>query len=100
MVRLPGLWCFSLSSAPTVGNPCRPLQPEIVSHVAYATGRRGRAVIPILAGIDGTPVLSRAQAIETLARQTAQTILWHACLDGLREAGRTVLLELGPGADL
>jgi len=55
---------------------------------------------PVLAGIDGTPVLSRARAIETLARQTAQTILWHACLDGLREAGCTVLLELGPGADL
>jgi [acyl-carrier-protein] S-malonyltransferase len=55
---------------------------------------------PVLAGIDGTPVLSRARAIETLARQTAQTILWHACLEGLREAGCTVLLELGPGADL
>src|SRR5215213_5839864 len=30
MVRLPGLWHLSLSSAPTVGNPWRPLQPEIV----------------------------------------------------------------------
>ena len=55
---------------------------------------------PVLAGIDGTPVLSRTRAIETLANQTTQTILWHACLEGLREAGCTVLLELGPGADL
>jgi [acyl-carrier-protein] S-malonyltransferase len=55
---------------------------------------------PVLAGIDGTPVLSRTRAVETLASQTAQTILWHACLEGLREAGCTVLLELGPGADL
>ena len=55
---------------------------------------------PVLAGIDGTPVLSRTRAIETLANQTAQTIVWHACLEGLREAGCTVLLELGPGADL
>jgi [acyl-carrier-protein] S-malonyltransferase len=55
---------------------------------------------PVLAGIDGTPVLSRTRAVETLAKQTAQTILWHACLEGLREAGCTVLLELGPGADL
>src|SRR3954451_24631752 len=31
MVRLRDSWCFSLSSAPTVGNPCRPLQPETVS---------------------------------------------------------------------
>src|SRR3954468_23007249 len=32
MVRLRVSWPFSLSSAPTVGNPCRPLQPESVSH--------------------------------------------------------------------
>src|SRR5215210_3358071 len=31
MVRLRDSWRFSLSSAPTVGNPCRPLQPETVS---------------------------------------------------------------------
>src|SRR3954468_11800810 len=30
MVRLRVSWPFSLSSAPTVGNPCRPLQPESV----------------------------------------------------------------------
>src|SRR4051794_4931468 len=31
MVRLRVSWPFSLSSAPAVGNPCRPLQPESVS---------------------------------------------------------------------
>src|SRR5215212_4229689 len=31
MVRLRDSWPFSLSSAPTVGNPCRPLQSESVS---------------------------------------------------------------------
>src|SRR3954447_6888797 len=31
MVRLRDSWPFSLSSAPTVGNPCRPLQPESAS---------------------------------------------------------------------
>src|SRR4051812_32960824 len=30
MVRLRDSWPFNLSSAPTVGNPCRPLQPESV----------------------------------------------------------------------
>src|SRR5215216_6962153 len=30
MVRLRDSWRFSLSSAPTVGNPFRPLQPETV----------------------------------------------------------------------
>src|SRR4051794_7671445 len=41
MVRLRVSWRFSLSSAPTVGNPCRPLQPETVSEgPARAGGRR------------------------------------------------------------
>ena len=35
-----------------------------------------------------------------LAAQLAQTIDWAACLDGLRERGCSVLLELGPGAGL
>src|SRR3954451_2326199 len=36
MVRLRDSWPFSLSSAPTVGNPCRPLQPETVLRVDCA----------------------------------------------------------------
>src|SRR3954468_23478637 len=40
MVRLRDSWPFSLSSAPTVGNPCRPLQPESVS-VVPDIARRG-----------------------------------------------------------
>src|SRR4051812_3500767 len=35
MVRLRDSWPFSLSSAPTVGNPCRPLQPESVSAIFH-----------------------------------------------------------------
>src|SRR3954452_12031328 len=35
MVRLRDSWPFNLSSAPTVGNPCRPLQPESVSHMMH-----------------------------------------------------------------
>jgi len=38
MVRLRDSWRFSLSSAPTVGNPCRPLQPESVSGPRAADG--------------------------------------------------------------
>lgn len=53
--------------------------------------------VPVLAGLDGTPVLQRQRAIDTLSRQAAQTIDWAACLEGLREAGCRVLIELGPG---
>src|SRR5689334_1209674 len=37
MVRLRDSWRFSLASAPTVGNPCRPLQPESVSDQASSS---------------------------------------------------------------
>src|SRR4051795_8641613 len=39
MVRLRDSWPFSLSSAPTVGNPCRPLQPESESDSLEANRR-------------------------------------------------------------
>ncbi|WP_294535283.1 acyltransferase domain-containing protein [uncultured Rhodoblastus sp.] len=55
---------------------------------------------PVLAGVSGAPVFAPAPAREALAAQLAQTIDWAACLDGLRERGCKVLLELGPGAGL
>src|SRR4051794_13075015 len=42
MVRLRDSWPFSLSSAPTVGNPCRPLQPESVSRSTQRPDARPR----------------------------------------------------------
>jgi [acyl-carrier-protein] S-malonyltransferase len=55
---------------------------------------------PVLAGIDGAPVLTRERAIDVLPRQLAETVAWSACLDGLAEMGCSVLLELGPGSGL
>jgi [acyl-carrier-protein] S-malonyltransferase len=59
-----------------------------------------RPSAPVLAGISGAPVFAPAQARGVLAAQLAETIDFAACLDGLRERGCTVLLELGPGSGL
>jgi [acyl-carrier-protein] S-malonyltransferase len=59
-----------------------------------------RPSAPVLAGVSGAPIFAAAPAREALAAQLAETIDWSACLDGLRERGCTVLLELGPGAGL
>jgi [acyl-carrier-protein] S-malonyltransferase len=53
--------------------------------------------IPVMAGISGAPVYARAQAIDVLSLQVAQTVNWAACLEGLMEMGCSCLLELGPG---
>ncbi|MGA1861064.1 acyltransferase domain-containing protein [Azospirillum sp. 11R-A] len=53
--------------------------------------------LPVLAGIDGTPVYTRERAVAALTRQMTETVAWAACLDGLVEMGCTVLLETGPG---
>lgn len=53
--------------------------------------------LPVLAGIDGTPVYTRERAVAALTRQLTETVSWAACLDGLMEMGCTVLLETGPG---
>lgn len=55
---------------------------------------------PVLAGISGAAVFAPRQAREVLATQLAQSLDWAACLDGMRERGCKVLLELGPGAAL
>lgn len=59
-----------------------------------------RPSAPVLAGISGAPIFAPAPAQDVLAAQLATTVDWAACLDGLRERGCSVLLELGPGSGL
>jgi [acyl-carrier-protein] S-malonyltransferase len=54
----------------------------------------------VLSGLSGARIAGKAQAIDHLSRQLAQTIQWSACMDAAAEAGITVALELGPGAAL
>jgi len=109
--RAPAMASFE-SAAESLGASVTPLPVNVASHVSLMQPAADAVQrwleesslvaphTPVLAGIDGTPVLSRTRAIETLAKQTAQTIRWQTCLGGMREARCTVLLELGPGADL
>ncbi|HEX9172231.1 MAG TPA: acyltransferase domain-containing protein [Telluria sp.] len=55
---------------------------------------------PVLAGISASPVYGKADAVEQLSRQLAETIVWSDCMDSVAEAGISVALELGPGAAL
>lgn len=56
--------------------------------------------IPVLAGVDATPVRSRAAAIDALSQQVATTIRWNGCMEALAESGIDKAIELGPGNDL
>ena len=100
------------ASASALGASVTPLPVHVASHtslMAPATtafrrrledGQMVAPKVPVLAGIDGTPVYQRARAVDTLSRQISQRINWAACLQGLFETGCSVLLELGPGSDL
>ena len=95
-----------------LGAKVTPLRVAVASHtsrMAPAVERFRAALLasglrapptPVLAGIDGTPVLTRERAADVLSRQLADTVAWSACLDGLVEMGCTALLELGPGSGL
>jgi [acyl-carrier-protein] S-malonyltransferase len=85
-----------------LGAGVTPLAVSVASHTALmapaakafgrvlaASGLRAPAV-PVLAGIDGTPVRSRDRAVATLTRQIAETVNWSACIDGLVEMGCTL----------
>lgn len=91
-----------------LGATVTPLPVTVASHtrlMAPAAGEFGSILaasglqalpLPVLAGIDGTPVYTRERAVAALTRQMTETVAWAACLDGLVEMGCTVLLETGP----
>ncbi|PWC84120.1 hypothetical protein TSH100_18860 [Azospirillum sp. TSH100] len=96
-------------AAQALGASVTPLPVTVASHtllmapavaefgpILAASGLR-TPPLPVLAGIDGTPVYTRERAVAALTRQMAETVAWAACLDGLIEMGCTVLLETGPG---
>jgi [acyl-carrier-protein] S-malonyltransferase len=56
--------------------------------------------VPVLAGVSGVPVRTRAGAISALSAQLARPIDWARCLAAAREMGCSVFLELGPGSAL
>ncbi len=56
--------------------------------------------VPVLAGVDGSRVRTRSQAVDALTRQIATTVRWDRCMEALEETGITTVLELGPGNDL
>lgn len=57
-------------------------------------------LVPVLAGTDGMRIRSRMEAVGALSRQIDTTIRWDLCMDALKEAGISALIELGPGNDL
>lgn len=59
-----------------------------------------RQTCAVLSGIGAEPISDSTRAIQTLARQLSETIVWSDCMDAAAEAGMTVALELGPGAAL
>lgn len=56
--------------------------------------------VPVLAGVSGAPVRTRAEAIAALSSQLARRIEWARCLAAAGEMGCTAFLELGPGSAL
>ncbi len=77
------------------------MRPAVVPFmVALEQVEWRRPCAPVIAGTNGAPIFTPARAREVLSEQLATTVEWSACLDGLRERGCAVLLELGPGAGL
>jgi len=68
-----------------------------VFHQVLESLHWNRAGCAVLAGIDGQPRYTSSDAIETLSRQLAQTIVWVEVLDIAVEMGTTCFFEIGPG---
>lgn len=79
-----------------------PLLSGAVGPFAAALARSALAdpPVPVLAGVSGAPVRTRAGAIAALSEQLARPLEWASCLAAASELGCTVFLELGPGSAL
>lgn len=97
------------AAAEALGGSATPLMVSIASHTSLMTPARAvfdqalsdaklcSPAIPVLAGVDGSPVHTGTQAATMLLRQMTEPVNWAACMDSLAEMGCRVLLELGPG---
>jgi len=56
--------------------------------------------VRLLSGIDGDSIYDVAVGIDKLALQIKQTVNWLACMESMRAAGVSKMLELGPGSAL
>jgi len=56
--------------------------------------------VPVIAGVDALPVLSRDRAVDTLSRQIAAPLLWSDSVEVAIGMGARAFLELGPGRSL
>lgn len=86
-----------------------PLPVEVASHTPYMRDAvqpflaemRGHRFTdpqpPVVCGISAESVRDKERAMQTLAWQLAEPVLWRQCMDNCAEAGVTIALELGPG---
>jgi [acyl-carrier-protein] S-malonyltransferase len=77
------------------------MQPAVAPFLAEMRARGfSDPHLPVICGISAESVRRKERAVETLARQLADTVLWDQCMDSCAEAGITIALELGPGRAL
>src|SRR5215211_3490962 len=86
MVRLRDSWPFSLSAAPTVGTPCRPLQPESVSELMHRPERARRLEVFTGAGRRRTWPADEKAAIAAESYAPGRTVCGVARRHGLTPA--------------
>lgn len=69
-------------------------------HARLAASPLADPDVPVLAGIDGSLLRRRPDALNYLPRQLAEPLRWDWCQETLASLGVDVALELGPGNDL
>lgn len=67
---------------------------------ALAAAPLADPVVPVLAGIDGSVLRRRGDALAQLPAQLARPLHWDWCEETLASLGVDLALELGPGNDL
>ncbi|TLP79353.1 ACP S-malonyltransferase [Nesterenkonia sphaerica] len=67
---------------------------------ASAASHTADAAVPLLSNRDGAAVRSGSEIMDRIVDQVTRPVCWDACMDSMRAAGVTGILELLPGGTL
>ena len=77
------------------------MQPAVAALAAFAsTLQPGAPATRLISNADGAEPASGAEALDRMVAQVSSPVRWDRCLETLRQAGITGLLELSPAGTL
>jgi [acyl-carrier-protein] S-malonyltransferase len=75
--------------------PVQPRLREVLSRLSVSP-----LSVPVVTNVEATPNVDPLRVVDLLVRQVTAPVRWIECVEAMRAAGVTRMIEVGPGAVL